>query len=70
MRKVIDVSVTAKLQDLPLADLFSREKLFLVRAGTKVDLKDAHMFGRNVKIHMLEGEHSGRDEWVHKSMLY
>ncbi len=70
MRNLIEVSMTRKYEDLPLMDLVSRQKVFLVRAGTKVEVKDAHLFGRNVRIHILEGEHMGREGWVHKSVLH
>ncbi len=70
MRKLIEVSATGKYEDLSLADLFSKQKVFLVQAGTKVEVKGAHLFGRNVRIHILEGEHSGMDGWVHKNMLH
>lgn len=70
MRNFIDASVTGKYEDLPLMDLVSRQKIFLVRAGTKVEMKDAHLFGRNARIHILEGEYMGREGWVHKSLLH
>ncbi len=69
MRKVIEVSVKRTYGDSSLIDLFSGQKVFLVQAGTKVEVEDPNLFGRTVRIHILEGEQSGRDGWVHKSML-
>lgn len=69
MRRLIEYYVAGKPDALPVMDLFVQKKVFLVPAGTRVVVKDAHLFGRNVRIQILEGEYQGKDGWVHKSML-
>ncbi len=70
MRKVIEAGAARSYGDLPLVDLVAKKKVFLVRSGTKVEVQDAHLFGRNARVHILEGEHQGSFGWVHKSMLH
>ena len=69
MRKVIEAAATRTYQNLPLVDLIAKNKIFLVQSGIKVQVKEAHLFGRNARIEILEGEHTGRLGWVQKSML-
>ena len=70
MRKVIEAAVTRNYEDLPLMDLISKKKVFLVQSGTKVHIQESHLLGRNAMVRMLEGEHAGRVGWVQKSMLH
>jgi hypothetical protein len=69
MRKVIEAAATRTYQNLPLVDLIAKRKVFLVQSGTRVEVKEAHLFGRNARVEILEGEHAGRLGWVQKSML-
>jgi len=69
MRKVVEATVTRKYEDLPLMDLISKKKVFLVQSGTKVQVQEAHLFGRNAMVRILEGEHADKVGWVPKSML-
>ncbi len=70
MRKIIETGTTRNYGALPLVELMATNKVFLVRSGTKVQMEEAHLFGRNARVHILEGEYQGRDGWVHKSMLH
>jgi len=45
-----------------VSELLAKEKVFLVKSGTKVIMMDGYKFSRVRKVRILEGDLSGKGE--------
>ncbi len=70
MERMIDCAITGKCAHLSVMELLPSQKVFLVEAGTTVSVRDGLLsFSNARRIHVLEGEHQGKDGWIYDRML-
>jgi len=70
MERMIECGITGKCDGLCVMELLPSGKVFSVKAGTKVMTRDGLSFSSVRKIHILEGECSGKEGWVYDRILY
>jgi hypothetical protein len=70
MERMIECGITGKCDGLYVMELLPSGKVFSVKAGTKVMTRDRFSFSSARKIHILEGECSGKEGWVYERVLY
>jgi hypothetical protein len=70
MERMIACGITGECDGLCVMELLPSGKVFSVKAGTKVMVRDGFSFSHARKIHILEGECSGKEGWVYDRALY
>ncbi len=69
MERIIDCAIARVCGDLSVMALLMERKAFLVPCGTTVALQDGFSLSKARKIHVLSGEHAGKEGWVYERML-
>jgi hypothetical protein len=69
MEHLIDCAITGVCNRPSAAELLPSRGVFLVSAGTRVAVNVGFTFSAARKIHILEGDYSGREGWVYERML-
>ena len=71
MERVIECAITHECEPWFVMELLPGRKVFFVKSGTKVATSGGlFTFSDAIKVHILEGEHSGEYAWVYDRMLY
>jgi len=67
--RMIECGISGKCEGLCVMELLPSGKIFSVRAGTRVIARGGFSFSSVRKIHILEGEYSGKEGWVYERLL-
>ena len=71
MERLIECAVTRECKPWSVMELLPSRKAFFVESGTRVAAAGGlFTFSDAIKVHILEGEHSGEYAWVYDRMLY